>query len=168
MTDSINVDEVIKKAVTEAIKQFDIKRYEESKIKVLHDTRLLLKNYNALYKHYEKAVDNLVYIELDEEDENSCESIESNDKLFILSIRRSKFRTMIMVTHIKSALEVLREDCIKKQQTNKYKVLEMYYLESIPFAQIAAEFNCAEMTVRRWKNEMVQELGVYLFGVDAL
>jgi len=165
---SANFDEVIKKAVTEAIKQFDIKRSEEAKIKVLHDTKLLLTNYNSLLKHFEEAVDNLDYIKLDEEDNSSCESIESNDKLFILSIRMSKFRTMIMVSHIKAALKALNMDCIEKNQLNKYKVIEMFYLQNVPFDKIAAQLSCAEITIRRWKNEMIQALGVYLFGVDAL
>ncbi|MCB2300380.1 hypothetical protein [Clostridium tagluense] len=165
---SANFDEVIKKAVTAAIKEFDIKRNNEAKNKVLHDTKLLLVNYNSLMLHYEKAIDNLDYIELDESDENSCESIESNDKLFILSIRRSKFRTMIMVSHIQVALASLKEDCIEKNQLNKYKVIEMYYLQNVPFDKIAFELSCVEMTIRRWKNEMVQALSVYLFGIDAL
>lgn len=164
----ININETIKKAITEAIKEFDSKRQAESKAKILHNTRVLLNNYNSLASHYEKAVDNLDYIELNEDDEYSCESIESNDKLFILSIRRSKFRTMIMVTHIKAALDSLRETCIKKNQPDKYKVLEMHYLQDVPYGEIAKEINCSEITARRWKNEMVQDLGVYLFGVDAL
>ncbi|MBU3111988.1 hypothetical protein [Clostridium lacusfryxellense] len=165
---SANFDEVIKKAVTEAIKEFDIKRQEDAKTKILHNTRLLLSNYNSLSKHYKNAVDNLDFIDLDEVDENSCENIESNDKLFILTIRRSKFRTMIMVSHIKAALEALKEECIKKNQLSKYEVLEMYYIQNVPFDKIAVELSCVEMTVRRWRNEMVQALGVYLFGVDAL
>ncbi|MBU3155166.1 hypothetical protein [Clostridium estertheticum] len=165
---SANFDEVIKKAVTEAIKEFDVKQKEGSKTKIFHNTKLLLINYNSLSKHYKNAVDNLDYIDLDEEDENSCESIESNDKLFILSIRRSKFRTMIMVSHIKAALKSLQEECIEKNQLNKYEVIEMYYLQNVPFDKIAVELSCAEMTIRRWKNEMIQALGVYLFGVDAL
>lgn len=165
---SANFDEVIKKAVIEAIKEFDIKKQEEAKTKILHNTSLLLSNYNNLSKHYKEAVDNLDYIKLDEEDENSCESIESNDKLFILSIRRSKFRTMIMVTHIKTALKSLKDDCIRENQLNKYEVLEKHYLQNVPFNQIAIESNCSEITARRWKNEMIQDLGVHLFGVDAL
>ncbi|MFT5871124.1 MAG: hypothetical protein ACI8WT_000022 [Clostridium sp.] len=165
---SANFDEVIKKAVTLAIKEFDSKKQEEAKTKVIHNTKLLLSNYNNLSRHYEEAVDNLDYIELDEADENSCESIESNDKLFILSIRRSKFRTMIMVSHIQAALKALKDDCIRKEQVNKYEVLEKHYLQNVPFNMIAAELYCSEITARRWKNEMVQDLGVYLFGIDAL
>lgn len=165
---SANYDEIIKKAVTEAIKEFDVKRQEDAKTKIFHNTKLLLSNYNSLSKHYKNAVDNLDYIELDETDENSCESIESNDKLFILSIRRSKFRTMIMVSHIQAALKCLQADCIRKNQLNKYEVLERHYLQNVPYGEIAAEFYCSEITARRWKNEMVKDLGVYLFGVDAL
>jgi len=168
MRDAINIDETIKKAVTEAIKEFDIKKGEDIKKRVLHNTMVLLENYNSLSMHYKRAVDNLDYIELDEEDNFSCESIGPNDKLFILSIRRSKFRTMIMVTHIKSALESLKLDCKKKNQLNKYNVLEQHYIFDIPFDKIAAELFCSEITARRWKNEMVKELGIYLFGVDAL
>ena len=168
MRSSVNYDQVIKKAVTEAIKEFDIKKHEEAKTKILHNTRLLLSNYNNLSKHYEEAVDNLDYIELDEEGNSSCESIEANDKLFILSIRRSKFRTMIMVAHIQTALKILKDDCIRKNQLIKYDVLEKHYLQNVPFNQIAVESNCSEITARRWKNEMVQDLGVYLFGIDAL
>ncbi|MBW9158887.1 hypothetical protein [Clostridium tagluense] len=165
---SANYDEVIKKAVTEAIKAYDIKKREDANNKVVHNTKLLLKNYNCLSMHYKKAVDNLDYIELDEDDNSSCESIESNDRLFIISIRRSKFRTMIMVTHIKTALKALKDDCIRKNELNKYEVLEKHYLQDVPFNVIASELYCSEMTARRWKNEMVKDLGVYLFGIDAL
>mgnify|MGYP001566521022 FL=1 len=73
-----------------------------------------------------------------------------------------------MMTHIKAALGTLKEECIKKNQLNKYEVLEMYYIHNVPFDKMATELSCAEITIRRWKNEMIQDLGVYLFGIDAL
>lgn len=33
---------------------------------------------------------------------------------------------------------------------------------------IALEIPCGEGTVRRWKNEMISELSILLFGVDGL
>jgi hypothetical protein len=36
------------------------------------------------------------------------------------------------------------------------------------FEDVAVEFHCNKETVRRWKNEMVKDLSVYLYGADGL
>nr|WP_235694980.1 sigma-70 region 4 domain-containing protein [Clostridioides difficile] len=50
----------------------------------------------------------------------------------------------------------------------KYRALELYYCDEKTYEEIAEILNCGVVTSRRWINEMVKELGVYLFGIDGL
>jgi hypothetical protein len=65
---------------------------------------------------------------------------------------------------------------ITKSQPERYAVIQKLYLEpsktSIPWNErvqiVAAEIPCGEASVRRWKNDMINELSILLFGVDGL
>lgn len=163
MRKSIEIEEIINKATDEAIKRFDEKKRIEKRKKVFHNTELLLKNYNSLREHYEKAVDSL-----DEFCDEDLSGINDEDELYIRSIRRSKFRTFIMISHIEMAIEALKKKMNQRCQPEKYRVIEMLYLEGRTFESIAEKLNCGERTVRRWKNEMIDELSILIFGIDGL
>ena len=159
-----NVDEVIKKATKEAIREYDKEKKQEQKKKVFHNTRLLLKHYNDLKTHVENAIDDVNKLEIDLIDLDDVE----RDDLYILSIKRSKSKTLIMIAHIDMAMEQL-----KKRQSNlcaleKYETLEMFYIKEIPYEKIVEHFNCGVNTPRRWMNEMINELSILLFGIDGL
>lgn len=65
MIDNINIDEVISKATKEAIREYDKEKSIIQKDKRLHNTRLLMKNYNKLKEHIEN-----VNVDLDIEVDN--------------------------------------------------------------------------------------------------
>ena len=161
---NINIDEVICKATKEAIKEFNKERIEKDKKKVFHNTKLLLKHYNDLKEHVNNAIDDANKLEQDLIDIDELE----RDELYILSIKRSKSKTLIMIAHIDMAMELLKKKQYKLCSIEKYLALEKYYLYEKTFEEVAEELNCGVITARRWVNEMVNELGIFLFGVDGI
>ncbi|HBE9026870.1 TPA: hypothetical protein KM847_003610, partial [Clostridioides difficile] len=91
-----------------------------------------------------------------------------DEELYILSIKKSKTRTIIMIAHIDSALKTLKLRQERLQSYEKYRALELYYFDEKTYEEIAEILNCGVVTSRRWVNEMITELGIYLFGVDGL
>lgn len=161
--EEINIDEVIKKATKEAIREYTKELRKEQKNKTFHNTRLLMKNYNNLKEHMEKGIDSLKFA-LDNGDYDEL----TEDEVYILSIKQSKARTLIMVAHIDIALEALKEKQYRMSCHEKYKAFKKYFIENETYEDIAAELNGSVITVRRWINEMVKQLAVLIFGVDGL
>lgn len=158
------IDETIKKATREAIKEYDKEKKQEQKKKVFHNTKLLLKHYNDLKIHTMQAIS-----EINNVDGINFETEElDRDELYILSIRRSKTKTMIMVAHIDMAMQQLKKKQYSMCTVEKYLALSKYYIEEKTYEVIAEELNCGVITVRRWVNEMVNELSILLFGIEGL
>jgi hypothetical protein len=168
MKGQINIEETINKAAKEsakeAIKEFDKEKRQEQRKKVFQNTKLLLSHYNDLKQHVENAIDDVRQLETDLIDLGDIE----RDELYILSIKRSKSKTLIMIAHIDMAMEVLKQKQIKLCSLEKYDALKYFYINLLDYEEIAAKLNCNERTARRWMNEMIEELSVYIFGVDAL
>lgn len=169
---TFNIQEIAKAAATEALR---LQRDEERKrIKQnrFHNTELLLKNYLSLVEHFEISQDQAS----DEDLESHNFDSEDADDIIIHSIRRSRIRTLIMVLQIEACLGKLREKMGEKGQLEKYIVIEKMYLDPfkilLPMTDrkqiIAAEIHCGETSVWKWRNEMIDELSVLLFGVDGL
>lgn len=156
-----NIDEIIKKAIEE----YDKDKQKKFKDRIFRNTKLLMENYNDFKNHIEYSVSDIKdlqrIVDIDLE-ENKC------DELFIWSIKQSKFKTMIITTHIEFALAVLREEEYKAGTPEKFKALNMYYIDKNTYEKISEELNLGKNTPRRWINEMTEKLGVLLFGVDAL
>lgn len=160
-----NIEEIIEKTCLTVIDKYKEKEKKSFRKDKFRKTRLLMENYKRFTKHYEKAIDNVKAVgdiidvsDLDEEE------------LYIQSIRRSKTRTLIMVAHIDWALEELKKSLIKKGQSEKFLVIEEVYLSDNPcsFEEIAQQLSCNERTVRRWKNDMIYDLSILIFGVEAI
>ena len=137
-----------------------------------HNTELLLKHYLGLVEHFEIAQD-----KASDEDMEAYNFEEADmEDIIIQSIRRSRVRTLIMVMQIEVCLGKLRTKMINKGQPEKYAVLEKLYLDpvknSMPLTErkqiVAAEIHCGETSVWKWRNEMIDELSVLLFGIDGL
>jgi hypothetical protein len=168
MKGQLNIEETINKAAKEsakqAIKEFDKEKRQEQKKKVFHNTRLLLKHYNDLKQHVDNAIDDVTRLESDLVDLGDIE----RDELYILSIKRSKSKTLIMIAHIDMAMNILRQKQIKLSSTEKYETLIMFYIDEVSYEDIVKHFNCGINTPRRWINDMVNELSILLFGIDGL
>jgi DNA-directed RNA polymerase specialized sigma subunit len=155
---------VDKESIKEIVRELRKEEKENKKREVFHNTKLLLKHYNDLKSHIANSISDIEDVKSDYDD-LLCLDIED---LYILSIKRSKAKTLIMVAHIDMALETLKVTQNKLQSLEKYKALELYFFKEKTYEDIAELLHCGVATVRRWVNEMVKELGIYLFGVDGL
>lgn len=155
----VNLDETIKRA----IKEYDKEKTAEKRKGVLHNTRLLLRHYNDLKTHYELAIDESDQIEI-EFDINAYDITD----VYIQSTMRSRVKTLIMVSHIDMAMEQLKHKYKQSGMMEKYKALEMVYLENKTYEDVGEQLNCGKATIGRWVNHAVSDLSVFLFGVDGM
>lgn len=165
MNSEVSIDEIINKAVKEAIREYDKEKMIERKDKRFHNTRLLLKHYNDLKNHIKNAIDDINQIR-DESD--FLDILDDVDELYILSIKRSKTKTLIMLSHIDMALEMLKNKQGKLCSLEKYLALEKYYKDEKSYEDVAEELNCSVITVKRWVKEMTNELSIFLFGIEGI
>lgn len=160
----IDINEVVDKAVKRAIQEYNKQMLIEKKKKVFHNTRLLMKHYNELKDHVTNAIDSSDEVELDWIDIESMDK----DKLYIQSIKKSKIKTLIMIAHIDASLSMLKQKQIEQGSIERFEALKMFYIEGASYEDIQEKFQCGKNTPGRWINQMINELSVYLFGVDGL
>lgn len=165
---AVNIQEIARTAALEALKIQKEEERQQIRRTRYHNTELLLKNYLNLLDHYENAKDKASDImDLEELDV---------DEVIIKAIKRSRVRTIIMIQQIETCLEILKLRQVSRGQPEKYEVIECLYLDKarrdVQFKDlveaVAEELNCTERSVYRWRNEMVRELSILLFGVDGL
>lgn len=176
---TVNAQEIAKTAAKEALREQKEEERQRIKRTRYHNTELLLKNYLSLLEHYENAKDKASDIP----DEvlhfvfNSETDLDDDmDEVIVKAIKRSRIRTAIMITQIETCLKILKLRMSSKGQPEKYEVIHCLYLDKarrhINFGEliktVAQELNCGEKSVYRWKNEMVTEFSILLFGVDGL
>lgn len=155
----ISLEEIIKKAIEE----YDKKQRSKFTQKIFRNTKMLMANYNDFKNHINYSISDVrdlkEVIDLEEE---------GYDDLFILSIKQSKAKTLIMTAHIDKSLELLKINQCKDGTPEKYEALELYYMNNMTYASIAEELQTSEITIKRWVKRMLEQLGVLLFGIDGL
>lgn len=160
--------EEIKKISKEILKEIRKEEQESKKKGVYHDARLLMKHYNDLKTHYEKGISDIKGIQEDIDTLDVDLLDMDEEELYIYSIKSSKIRTLIMISHLEFALKALKNKQKKNKTYEKYRALELYYIHEFTYEIVAEKLNCSEISARRWIKEMLKELGVFLFGIDAL
>jgi len=169
---TVNIQEIATAAAIEALKLQKNEERDRARKSRFHNTELLLKKYLSLIKHIELAQDKASDDDLKEY--NFEES--DNEDIIIYAIRRGRIRTLIMVMQVEISLVELRTKMIDKGQPEKYLVIDKLYLDPVkslmPWKErvevIAVELHCSERSVYTWKNDMIEELSVMIFGVDGL
>jgi hypothetical protein len=174
----INVDEHARAVAVEAVKIYQKEERERVKRSGYHNMRTLMENYLDLVEHYEKIKYRAKDLEdyLENMDIYGVDAETEDGEIRIEAIKRSKTRTLIMVTQIQTAIAMLKRDMEQKDEYEKYQTIYLLYMDarfkSIKFTQriclIAREVNCHETTLRKWNNEMLNKLAVKIFGVDGL
>lgn len=160
----IDVEDLIERATYKAIKIYDKEKKIEQKKKVLHNTKLLLKHYNDLRDHADRAIDSINQIDLSE---ISIEDMDKDD-LYILSIKKSKIKTMLMIENINEAMERLENKQKRLHTIYKYEALTKHYIEGMTLEELQEELRCGKNTPGRWINQMTNELSVMLFGIEGI
>ncbi|WP_321833616.1 hypothetical protein [Clostridium butyricum] len=155
----------ISELIEKAIERYENKRKRKFRERIFRNTKLLMENYNDFKNHINYSIADIndlqSIVDLDLK-ENEC------DELFILSIKQSKVKTLIITSHIEKAMELLEEEQKREGTVEKYQALEMYYLEKKSYEKIAEELNTGINTPKRWIKQMLERLGILLFGIDGL
>jgi len=168
----VNIQEIATAAAVEALKIQKNEEREKARKNRFRNTELLLKNYLSLIKHFELAQD-----KASEEDLETYNFEEADlEDITVQAIRRGRIRTLIMVTQVEVSLVALRKRMIDKGQPEKYAVVEKLYLDPVksllPWKErnrlVAEELHCGETSVWKWKNDMIEELSIIIFGIDGL
>lgn len=169
------MEEMASAAAKEAVREWKEKEKASRKKQIFQNANVLLEHYLDL-KAY---CDNAIYTSGAENEEDSDEDYmidADGEEVTIKSIKANREVTLIFIAHIDMALELLRKKCEQKETLNKYRVIEMLHLDKelqlLPWGEriqkVAEEIPCGERSVSRWRNEMVKDLSVFLFGIEGL
>jgi len=155
--EKINIDQTIKNAAEEGAKKAVSLLNKEIRDNRIHNTKLLMKNYNKLKDHIDKVKSDIEF-----------EIEQAEDKVWLTSIVRTKLRTMQLIAFIDNALDLVKEDMKKNCVEYKYKAFEMYYLEEKSNEEIVSKMKCGKNQPRIWSDVILNELSIYLWGIEAL
>ena len=166
--DQSTIEGIISQSVKKAIKEYDESQRIDKKKKALHNTKLLLKNYHKIKQSIELAVD-----ELNEDIESSGMDFTNltdidGDRIYIDSIRRSRARSLIIISHIDNALEVMKVEKEKQNFSDKFKVFKSCTFDGVSYEDAANRYNTSVASVSRWIKELTREMSIYLFGIDGV
>lgn len=155
------IKDIAKKVAKEAV--FEIANH--GKDRRLHNTKLLMKNYNSLKEHINGDSEQ---IKIKYESLNEEEPYLKVEFMWLESIARSKARTIKILKYIDDNLEYLEAKYKLKKEYEKYKAFELFYIKEKTNEQIQEELNCSKNMPKRWSDIVIKELSVLLWGIDAL
>lgn len=153
-----NNNDEVKNLAKEVV--LEIKKQQQNRR--LHNTKLLLKNYNKLKQHVDKVnIDNYLGY-FDEELQDITE-----DDIFLKSLMRTKVRTAQMLACIDISLAIVKKEYEEKQASYVFEAFEMYFFEKRTYKEIADEYYSSKSSVERWIKEVVNKINLLLWGVEA-
>ena len=174
----LNEDELEQIITTAAKKGVEIyKREEQKKHKAdkYHDTFSLMKCYRDAVFHRDNAVSEAAQLQ------QQGELTEEQQTTYLRSIRRTRFKTILMLDHIDKAVEEIErrreaagrgveykafEMYFMQGREVEYKAFELYFMQGLDYVDIAEELNTGKNTPRRWISGIINELSVLLWGID--
>lgn len=154
-----NLEELIKKAAKTAIVEYEKKREQEKRKDKYHNTFTLMKCYRDAVFHIENAISDGTQLELNG-------MTDDQQRTYLESIRRSRFKTLIMTEHIDKAVEEIERRRKAAGREVEYKAFELYFMQGKDYAEIAEELQTGKNTPRRWVTAAINELSVLLWGID--
>ena len=91
---------------------------------------------------------------------------DEQQRTYLESIRRTRFKTLIMTAHIDKAVEEIERRREAAGRGVEYKAFEMYFMQGMDYAEIAEQLDTGKNTPRRWVTGIINELSVLLWGID--
>ena len=139
---------LIQKAARAAVAEYKKQEEKDRKQNKYHNTFMLMKCYRDAAFHIENAIS------------------DGEQRTYLESIRRSRFKTLIMTAHIDKAVEEIERRRKAADREIEYKAFEMYFMQGMDYAKIAEELDTGNSTPRRWITAIINELSVLLWGMD--
>jgi predicted nucleic acid-binding protein len=154
-------DELINKAVKAAIKEYSKEQKQEKRKKALHNTKMLLKNYEKIKSSIEEAIS-------EESQLNESLRYDGEDEVYINSIRKSKLKSIIIIAHIDRALAIIQDEYKRKGTPEKYDAFISCFMEDMTYDEAAILYLSSKTSISRWINDVTKEVSIQLFGVDGV
>jgi hypothetical protein len=129
--------------------------------KAYENTKIIMEHYNSLKKHIE--VSDIISNDYDIPNINPYIIIANIEEILL-----SKQKTLEFLTYVDRCINVVRIKLKDAETYERYEAFEMFYLKKISYMDIQNHFNSGVNTPRRWMREVLEELSVLIFGVDAL
>lgn len=153
------VEQLIQKAAKAAVAEYKQQEEKERKRDKYHNTFTLMKCYRDAVFHIENAISDGKQLELKG-------MTDEQQRTYLESVRRSRFKTLIMTAHIDKAVEEIERRREAAGRGIEYKAFEMYFMQGMDYAAIAEELDTGKNTPRRWVAAAINELSVLLWGID--
>jgi hypothetical protein len=157
----VTADDIIDRAVKKAIREYSKEQRSEKKRKALHNTKMLLKNYDKIKSSIEEAIS-------EESQLNESLQYDAEDELYINSIRKSKLKSLIIIAHIDRALEVVQEEYTKKGIPEKYDAFVSCMFEGMTYEEAAILYLSSKQSISRWVVDATKLVSIQLFGVEGV
>lgn len=152
-------EDIINRAAKTAIIELRKQEERDRKKDKYHNTFTLMKCYRDAVFHIENAISDGGQLELDG-------MTDEQQRLYLQSIRRSRFKTLIMTAHIDKAVEEIERRRKAIDREIEYKAFELYFIQNKDYAEIAEILDTGKNTPRRWVTAIINELSVLLWGID--
>lgn len=150
---------LIQKAARAAVAEYKRQEDKEKKQNKYHNTFTLMKCYRDAVFHIENAISDGTQLELKG-------MTDEQQRTYLESIRRTRFKTLIMMAHIDKAVEEIERRRRAAGREVEYRAFELYFMQGMDYAQIAEELDTGKNTPRRWVTAIINELSVLLWGID--
>lgn len=151
--------QMLEDAVKAGVSEYKRQETKEKKRDKYHDTFSLMRCYRDAVFHRDNAISEAEQLELDKL------TIQERST-YLQSIRRTRFKTMLMLGHIDKAVEEIEARREASGRYIEYQAFEMYFMLGLDYPQIAEELNASKNTPRRWISSIINELTVLLWGID--
>lgn len=153
------VEQLVQKAARAAVAEYKRQEEKERRRDKYHNTFTLMKCYRDAVFHIENAISDGGQLEL-------SGMTDSQQRTYLESVRRSRFKTLIMTAHIDKAVEEIERRREAAGRGIEYRAFEMYFMQGMDYAAIAEELDTGKNTPRRWVTAAINELSVLLWGID--
>jgi hypothetical protein len=157
----LTTDEIINKAVIKAIKDYNKQQVSEKKRKALHNTKMLLKNYEKIKSSVDEAIS-------EESQLNESLRYDDQDEVYINSIRKSKLRSLIVIAHIDKALSIIQDEYKNKGTPEKYDAFIDCMIYGMTYDEAAVIYFTSKQSISRWVVDTSKLISIQLFGVDGI
>lgn len=156
---------MLQAAAKGAIKELRAEEAKEKKKNKYHDTFSLMRCYRDAVFHIENAVSEGTQLELEGMTEEQQET-------YLRSVRRTKFKTMLMTANIDKAIDEMARRRKAAGRELEYQVFDMYFMQGMTYEQIIDQVErdagerLGKNTPRRWITTIINEMSVLLWGLE--
>lgn len=164
------IEEVTQIATLKAIEVFNDQKeqaIQKEQSKRLHNTKLLLKNYQE-FKIYVEKIDDKVKVSvprvLVSEGKNLIDLITFGEDI-ISSIKETTKRTIAMVQYIDKALDTLEYMYKQEDNTRYFNILKKRYMEGQTISHLAEYYHMNDRSIYKALESATERLSILLFGV---